>query len=110
MKGTRVPAVSCGIDWAEGHHDVAVVDEHGTVICAERIGNDAAGLARLLELLALHDPATGHLEVAIETSRGLLVAGLAGRRPDRISDQPTIVACCVRSRRPRGKSSVLVWR
>jgi Transposase len=54
-----VPAVSCGIDWAEGHHDVAVVDEHGTVICAERIGNDAAGLARLLELLALHDPATG---------------------------------------------------
>jgi hypothetical protein len=42
MKGTRVPAVSCGIDWAEDHHDVAVVDEHGAVICAERIGNDAA--------------------------------------------------------------------
>jgi hypothetical protein len=62
MKGTRVPAVSCGIDWAEDHHDVAVVDEHGAVICAERIGNDAAGLARLLELLAVHDPAPEHLD------------------------------------------------
>lgn len=75
-------AVSCGIDWAQDHHDVAVVDEHGAVICAERIGNDAAGLARLLEILAEQDPDEGHrLEVAIETSRGLLVAGLraAGR-------------------------------
>jgi hypothetical protein len=81
MKGTRVPAVSCGIDWAEAHHDVAIVDEQGAIICAERIGHDAAGLARLLELLALHDPAPESLEVAIETSRGLLVAGLraAGR-------------------------------
>ena len=52
-----MPAVSCGIDWAEDHHDVAIVDEHGAVIVAERIGNDAAGLARLLELLAMHDPA-----------------------------------------------------
>src|SRR3954447_16205508 len=76
MKGTWVPAVSCGIDWAEAHHDVAIVDEQGAVICAERIGHDAAGLARLLELLALHDPAPESLEVAIETSRGLLVAGL----------------------------------
>jgi transposase len=75
-------AVSCGIDWAQDHHDVAVVDEHGAVVCAERIGNDAAGLARLLEILAEHDADEEHrLEVAIETSRGLLVAGLraAGR-------------------------------
>jgi len=69
-------AISCGIDWAQDHHDVAVVDEHGAVLCAERIGNDATGLARLLELLAEHDPDTGRLEVAIETGRGLLVAGL----------------------------------
>jgi hypothetical protein len=35
----------------------------------------------LLEILARHDPAGGLLEVAIETSQGLLVAGLlaAGR-------------------------------
>jgi transposase len=74
-------AVSCGIDWAQDHHDIAVVDEQGAVVCAERISNDAAGLARLLEILTEHDPADARLEVAIETSRGLLVAGLraAGR-------------------------------
>ncbi|GAA5162782.1 IS110-like element IS117 family transposase [Pseudonocardia eucalypti] len=73
--------MSCGIDWAQDHHDVAVVDGQGAVIHAERIGNDAAGLARLLEILCEHDPHDGRLEVAIETSRGLLVAGLraAGR-------------------------------
>ncbi|WP_297660657.1 transposase [Pseudonocardia sp.] len=40
-----------------------------------------AGLARLLEILREQDPAQQRLEVAIETSRGLLVAGLraAGR-------------------------------
>jgi hypothetical protein len=59
---------------------VAIVDEHGAVIFSERIGNDAAGLARLLEILAEHDPAEGALTVAIETSKGLLVAGLRGRR------------------------------
>jgi hypothetical protein len=104
-----MPAVSCGIDWAEGHHDVAVVDEHGTVICAERIGNDAAGLARLLELLALHDPATGHLEVAIETSGGCWWPGCAP--PAGPYFRSTHYRCVLRwSRRPRGKSSVLVWR
>lgn len=74
-------AVSCGVDWAEDHHDIAVVDEQGVVLFSERIGHDAAGLARLLEILARHDPAGGLLEVAIETSQGLLVAGLlaAGR-------------------------------
>jgi len=76
-----MPAVSCGIDWAQDHHDIAVVDEQGTVISAVRIDNDAAGLARLLEILAEHDTPELRLEVAIETSRGLLVAGLraAGR-------------------------------
>lgn len=76
-----MPAVSCGIDWAEAHHDVAIVDTRGEVITSERIMNDAAGLARLLEILYEHDPDQHPLSVAIETSRGLLVAGLraAGR-------------------------------
>jgi hypothetical protein len=43
--------------------------------------NDSAGLARLLELLALHDPAPGHVKVAIEISRGLLVAGMRPAGP-----------------------------
>src|SRR5262245_44185905 len=69
-------AVACGIDWAQDHHDV------GVVVASVRIGNDAAGLRRLLSLLAEHDPADGRIPVAIETSQGLLVAGLcaAGRQ------------------------------
>lgn len=74
-------AVACGIDWAEGHHDLAIVDQTGAVLVAERIGNDAEGLSRLLAVLAEHDPVGEPLPVAIETSTGLLVAGMraAGR-------------------------------
>lgn len=44
--------VYCGIDWAEDHHDVAVVDEQGQLLAKRRIGDDAAGFRALLELLA----------------------------------------------------------
>ncbi|WP_368052491.1 IS110 family transposase [Micromonospora sp. HUAS LYJ1] len=75
-------AVACGIDWAQDHHDVAVVGETGVVVASVRINDDAAGLSQVLALLAEHDPTGGKLPVAIETSQGLLVAGLraAGRQ------------------------------
>jgi transposase len=77
-----VAAVACGIDWAQDHHDVALVDETGVVVASARIRDDAAGLSEVLALLTGHDPAGGKLPVAIETSQGLLVAGLraAGRQ------------------------------
>ena len=69
--------VYCGIDWAEGHHDVALAGTDGKVTARLRIGDDAAGLARLLGLLAEHgDTAGDPVPVAIETPRGLLVAAL----------------------------------
>jgi len=74
--------VFCGIDWAEDHHDVALADRDGGLLARLRISDDAAGLARLLELLASHgDSAEAPIPVAIETPRGLLVACLrpAGR-------------------------------
>jgi transposase len=71
--------VYCGIDWAENQHDVALVDDHGTVVAKRRISDDAAGFGQLLALLAEHGDQAGRLvPVAIETSRGLLVAGLRG--------------------------------
>ncbi|MFF0659607.1 IS110 family transposase [Micromonospora tulbaghiae] len=75
-------AVACGIDWAQDHHDVAIVDETGVVVASVRINDDAAGLSQVLALLTEHDPTGGKLPVAIETSQGLLVAGLraAGRQ------------------------------
>jgi transposase len=49
----------------------------GALLARRRISDDAAGLRALLDLLAQHgDTATDAVPVAIETSRGLLVACL----------------------------------
>lgn len=67
----------CGIDWAEDHHDIALVDRDGALLARARVSDDAAGLAALLELLAAHgDSAGSPVPAAIETPRGLLVACL----------------------------------
>src|SRR6516165_1114206 len=69
--------VFCGIDWAEDHHDIALVGQDGQLLGRCRISDDAAGLAQLLTLLAGHGDSAGDLiPVAIETPRGLLVACL----------------------------------
>ena len=69
--------VFCGIDWAEDHHDIALVDAAGQLLARRRISDGAAGLAALLELLAEHgDSAEDPIPVAIETPRGLLTACL----------------------------------
>lgn len=75
-------AVACGVDWAQEHHDVAIVDHDGKVVASELISDSAEGLSILLRILVDHDPDDGQLPIAIETSRGLLVAGLraAGRK------------------------------
>jgi transposase len=79
----RERKIFCGIDWAEDHHDVAVMNAEGALLAKARIADDAAGLAQLLALLAEHgDSPREPIPVAIETSRGLLVACLraTGRR------------------------------
>ena len=74
--------VYCGIDWAENHHDVALVDAEGNLVAKRRIADSAAGFADLTAMLAdAGDSEDAPIPVAIETSRGLLVAALraAGR-------------------------------
>ena len=69
--------VFCGIDWSERHHDVALVDQDGALIAKRRIGESVEDFAELLTLLAeAGDSAEEPIPVAIETSRGLLVAAL----------------------------------
>ena len=69
--------VFCGIDWSERDHDVALVDQDGALIAKRRIGESVADFAELLTLLAeAGDSAEEPIPVAIETSRGLLVAAL----------------------------------
>ncbi len=61
----------CGIDWAEDHHDIALVDREGQLLARRRISDDADGLAALLGLLADHgDSAEDPIPVAIETRAG----------------------------------------
>ncbi|OHU20606.1 IS110 family transposase [Mycobacteroides chelonae] len=67
----------CGIDWGESRHDVAIIDQAGTVVSRKKITTDAAGFTDLLGLLAeVGDSAADPIPVAIETDRGLLVAAL----------------------------------
>jgi transposase len=69
--------VFCGVDWAEDHHDVALVDADGQLITKRRINDDAAGFAELLGLFSdAGDTREQPIPVAIETGRGLLVACL----------------------------------
>jgi hypothetical protein len=69
--------VFCGIDWAEDHHDVALVDIDGRLVAKRRIGESADGFAELMAMLAeAGDCPDDPIPVAIETHRGLLVAAL----------------------------------
>jgi transposase len=69
--------VYCGIDWAERHHDVALVDQDGNLVAKKRIHETVEGFAQLVDMLATAgDSADSPIPVAIETPRGLLVAAL----------------------------------
>lgn len=76
--------IFCGIDWAERHHDVALVDEQGRLLARRRISDDLAGFSEVSALLAEHSGSEAFvpIDVGIETDRGLLVAALraAGHR------------------------------
>lgn len=47
---TTLVRVFCGIDWAEAHHDVALVNSEGALIAKRRISDDAAGFAALVTI------------------------------------------------------------
>ena len=75
--------VTCGIDWAQDHHDIAIVDAEGRLVAKRRIPESVAGFAELTAMLAdAGDDPKDPIPVAIETPRGLLVAALrASGRP-----------------------------
>lgn len=83
----------CGIDWAEDHHDVAVVDDDGLLVAKRRIVDSAEGFGELLGLLAeAGDTPADPIPVAIETSGGLLVAALRGSGRNVYAINPMAVA------------------
>jgi transposase len=68
--------VFVGVDWAEAHHDVCVVDGRGRVLGRRRVADGVAGVAELHALVAEHADEPGEVTVGIETDRGLLVGAL----------------------------------
>src|SRR5581483_2136917 len=70
--------VFVGIDWAEAHNDVLVMDEAGAVLSSARVPVGVEGLARLHALVADHAEEPGEVIVGIELDQGLLVRSLAG--------------------------------
>jgi len=78
-----LPIATCGIDWAQDHHDIAIVDTDGQLLAKRRIPESIAGFTELTAMLAeAGDNPNDPIPVAIETPRGLLVAVLrASGRP-----------------------------
>jgi len=66
-----------GIDWAEEHHDVHVMNPDGQPLGRARVPEGIDGIARLHALVADHADDPGEVVVGIETDRGLLVTTLA---------------------------------
>lgn len=83
----------CGIDWAEAHHDVAIIDGDGHLVAKKRITDDPEGFADLIGMLTVAgDNAENPIPVAIETPRGLLVSALRATGRAVYSINPLAVA------------------
>jgi len=62
--------VFVGIDWAEAHNDVVVMDDAGAVLASARVPVGVEGLARLHGLVADHADEPGQVIVGIELDQG----------------------------------------
>ncbi|KQV67691.1 hypothetical protein ASC64_10715 [Nocardioides sp. Root122] len=83
--------VFLGVDWAEDHHDLCLLNEAGAVLAARRIVEGLEGLAQLHTLLAGHVEDPDQVVVGIETDHGLLATSLmaAGYRVYAINPMST---------------------
>ena len=70
--------VFVGNDWAEGHHDVYLMDEGGSRLGFARLPEGIEGVARFHEMVGEHTSEAAEVVVGIETDRGLWVAALIG--------------------------------
>jgi hypothetical protein len=65
-----------GVDWAEVHHDVCVMDHEGTVLDRRRVPDSISGIGELHELVGSHAKVDEEVVVGIEIDRGLVVTAL----------------------------------
>ena len=65
-----------GIDWANDHHDIAVIDEQGHQVASRRVAHTPAGLAQLTAFLLEIAHSPEQVACIIETNHGLLITAL----------------------------------
>jgi transposase len=88
-----------GIDWADQHHDVVVIDEAGRRLGALRVAHTAAGLAELCTFLEERRTPEDAVVCLIETNNGLLIAALLDAG---LTVYPVNPATVDRHRKPAG--------
>ena len=91
-----------GDDWAEGHHDIEIVDDDGKVLVRRRLPEGLEGVTRLHSLVAAQmpedwvdrdpDEAAALVKVGIETDRGSWVAALVAAGYEVFAINPLSVA------------------
>lgn len=93
-----------GDDWAEDHHDIELVDDHGHVLARRRFPEGIAGIAGLHALVAEHlpedwdedeaepDDIRAVVKLGIETDRGPWVAALVAAGYEVFAINPMSVA------------------
>lgn len=64
-----------GLDWADSHHDVVVIDDGGRQVASRRVAHSAEGLAELTAFLRQIGP-LDQIACIIETNQGLLISTL----------------------------------
>jgi hypothetical protein len=65
-----------GVDWAEDHHDVCVMDLEGTVLGKRRVPDSISGVGDLHEIVSAHAQDAENVVVGIKIDRGLVVTAL----------------------------------
>src|SRR5258708_19535784 len=56
--GQEVAVIFLGVDWAEEHHDVCLLDEQGKLLGKARVANSLEGVSRIHALVAHHPAAS----------------------------------------------------
>ena len=72
----RRPGDFVGVEGAEAHHELCVLDQAGAVLGRRRVPDGVAGLAQLHALVGGHAEEPSQVVVGVELDRGLLVGAL----------------------------------
>jgi Transposase len=77
-----------GIDWAEDHHDLHILDAEGRTLARRRVPEGLDGVTLIHQLVCDYTDDPAEVTIGIATDRGLLVGALIAPRLPGVRDQP----------------------